>query len=177
MSGRHLGRRLGLVAAIAAVYLVAVRPARVAYLDHVAVPLFARGAEVEAGQIRLQTDRTVVTASGPGVDERRGADSALFKTPLGDRPMLGVLALAALYPGRRWWLVLAGTALLEGALTTAFFSAGTAGVPGAFVAHRVAQAVLNDTIPLVLPALVFLLDRAGYLGDSAGGPSHRGLEE
>lgn len=161
--GRNLLLRVGLVAAIVVVYLIAVRPARIVFLEHVATPLFASGGAVEDGSIRLEPDLTVVTASGPGVDERGLNDSALFKTPLGDRPMLGVLVLAALYPRKRWWLVLAGTALLEGGLTTAFFAAGTNGVSGAFVAHRVTQAVLNDTIPLVLPALLFLLDRSGFL--------------
>ena len=160
---RALLHRAALVALIAAAYWVAVRPARVLFLDRVAVPLFASGGEVRSGRIRLDVDRTVVMASGPGVDARSRTDEALYKTPLGDRPMLGVLVLALLYPRRRWWLALAATALVEGVVTTACFSAGTHGVAGGFVAHRVAQAVLNDTLPLTVPALLFLLDRAGYL--------------
>lgn len=163
MTARDAGRGVVLVAVLVAVYLVAIRPTRVAFVDHVGMPLFGAGEEVEAGRVTLEADETVVLAMGPGVDERGRAASALFKTPLGDRPMLGVLALAFLYPRRRWWLALAGTALAEGIFTTVFFAAGTHGVGGAFVAHRVTQAVLNDTIPLAVPALVFLLDQTGYL--------------
>lgn len=152
-----------LVGVLVVVYLVAIRPARVLFLEEAAVPLFAAGDEVEAGRVELVPDQTVVLARGPGVDERGRSDSALFKTPLGDRPMLGVLALAFLYPSRRWWLALAATALAEGVLTTAFFAAGTHGVPHAFVLHRVTQAVFNDTIPLAMPALIFLFDRAGMI--------------
>ncbi|HEX8299998.1 MAG TPA: hypothetical protein VF594_12620 [Rubricoccaceae bacterium] len=158
-----LVHRLALVGLVVAAYWTAVRPARVLFLEHVAVPLFASGAEVMSGRIRLDADRTVVLASGPGVDERSLADEALYKTPLGDRPMLGVLVLAMLYPRRRWWLALAATALAEGVVTTACFSAGTHGVAYGFVVHRIAQAVLNDTLPLTVPALLFLLDRAGFL--------------
>ncbi len=163
MRAPRLVHRLGLVAVLAVVYLIAVRPARVAFLEHVATPLFAQGDEVQAGRITLTPDRTVVMARGDDVDGRVGEGEALFKTPLGDRPMLGVLALAFLFPSRRWWLVLAGTALAEGVITTVCFTAGTHGVPGAFVGHRVAQAVLNDTLPLAMPALLYLLGRSGYL--------------
>lgn len=156
-------QRVGLVLVLVLAYVVAIRPARVAFLQHVAVPTFARGEAVVDGRIALVPDQTVVMATGIGVDQGDGEGEALFKTPLGDRPMLGVLALAFLYPRRRWWLALAGTALAEGVITTVCFAAGTAGIPGAFVAHRVAQAVLNDTIPLAFPALLFLLDRSGYL--------------
>lgn len=168
--------RLGLVGVLALAYVVAVRPARVAFLEHVATPLFARGEAVRSGRITLQPDQTVVLATGNGVDARDGEGEALFKTPLGDRPMLGVLALAFLYPGRRWWALLAGTALAEGVITTACFAAGSDGAAGAFVAHRVAQAVLNDTLPLAMPALIFLLDRAGYLADSDPAPPAVTLE-
>lgn len=165
---KSLATRLALVALVAAGYWLAVRPLRVLFLEGVAVPTFASGSEVRNGRIRLDVDRTVVTAVGPGVDERSRSDEALYKTPLGDRPMLGVLVLALLFPRRRWWAVLAATALVEGVVTTACFSAGTHGVAGGFVAHRVAQAVLNDTLPLTVPALLFLLGRAGYLSDEKG---------
>ena len=167
---------LALVGVIAVAYFVAIRPARVAFLEHVATPLFERGEGVQSGRITLIPDGTVVLATGVGVDARDGEGEALFKTPLGDRPMLGVLALAFLYPGRRWWALLAATALAEGVITTICFAAGSAGVAGAFVAHRVAQAVLNDTIPLAMPALVFLLDQAGYLPAAPSASGAGGME-
>ena len=160
-------QRVGLVLAIVLVYLVAIRPARVAFTDGVALPLFSEGSAVRSGEITLTPDATVVLAVGDGVDERDGEGEALFKTPLGDRPMAGVLALAFLFPRRRWWLVLAGTALAEGVITTVCFAAGTDGVAGAFVGHRVAQAVLNDTLPMAMPALIYLLSRSGYLAEPA----------
>ena len=163
-------QRVGLVLALVSVYLVGIRPARVAFTSGVAMPLFSDGSAVRSGEVTLTPDETVVLATGLGVDQRDGQGEALFKTPLGDRPMLGVLALAFLYPRRRWWALLAATALAEGVVTTICFAAGSDGISGAFVAHRIAQAVLNDTLPLAMPPLIFLLDRAGMLEGPLDGP-------
>ena len=129
-----------------AAYVFVVRPARIAWASHVALPVAEAARDPSVGVEQLPGEPLVVMTGGPR-DERHSA-------PAGLSFLLAGAILTAAQPKRPWWAVLLGAHLALGALALGLFALGTSGWPLAFALQRFIATFLLDVGTLLVPVWV-----------------------
>lgn len=186
-----VGRRprlwgLAFAAALLAVYVAAVRPARMWAAEAVVYPALAA---IDTPRARtLQIVRTPRRADAVwAVPARLGADPeaaiqdhrpevAEWAAPVGVVFLLPALFLVAAFPARPYWLYLLAYHLGLGAVSFGVFALGVGWFEPAFAVYTFSRTYLAETVSLVVPLLLVLAGgEAGRLGEvlSSGGSARR----
>lgn len=163
---------LALATVLAAAYLLAIRPARVALAVEVAGPLYER-IDTERGQQfeilaspRGGADVYAVPPAAQSVDDLE-AGVAVWASPFGALFIVPALFLALLFPDKPYWLYLLAYHAAVGLLGSLVFAIGLGWVEPAFALYTFSRTYLTETVSLVVPLLLWLAGRAEGQAESA----------
>ena len=174
-----------LAALLLAVYLVALRPARLWTAAHVARPLFeavdtprARAFVVAMTPTRPDAVFAVPRDRFDGRDLRqlaREGGVAEWAAPVGVLFLLPAMFLVAVFPTRPFWVVLLGYHVAVGVLSTAVFAVGLGWFEPAFRVYLFTRTYLTESVSLVVPLLLYLAARGvGPLAPRRSGAADSG---
>ena len=159
--------------ALALAYVFAVRPARVALGETVALPLFASVDTERAAGFRVtgtpQIPGAVLAVPlDPGLtDQERVAGTALWSPPAGALWVFPAMFLLFTFPARPYWLWLLGYHLGLGVVAAGVFAVGIGWAEPAFALYTFSRTYMTETVSLAIPLLLWLAGRAGP-SDSPG---------
>lgn len=169
-----------LAVALLALYVVALKPARLFVAEHVAYPAFAsiETPRAEALTVARTPGRpdavwAYPTALAAGRDaqtvvyENRDA-VAEWAAPVGVIFLLPALLLVAVYPSRPFWLWLLGYHVVLGVVSAFVFALGVGYVEAAFAVYTFSRTYLAEAVSLVVPLLLLL--SGGAFGALAPAP-------
>ena len=156
--------------ALLALYVTAIRPARLWTAAYVARPLFeaidtprARGYAVLVSPNRPDAVYAVPVATADGRDpqqlEREDIAVAEWAAPVGVLFILPAMFLVAVFPTRLFWAGLLGYHVAIGAVSLAVFAVGLGWFAPAFGLYTFARTYLTESVSLVVPLLLFLAGR------------------
>ncbi len=143
-------------------YLALVRPARVLWAQHVALPAVTSVAD-GTRPVAQPPGQPVVEVSGREHVER-------YTAPGGITFLIAGALLAATRPRKPWWLYLLGYHVLGGALALGFFVLGASGVGLGFEAERFVATFLIDVVTLVVPVWLVFRPPPPMAASAAGAP-------
>ena len=151
---------------LAVVYMVAVRPARVALGQEVAFPLFAsveteRSAGFEVTTTPQVPGAVLAVPLDPALkDQEQVAGTALWSPPAGALWVFPAMFLLFTFPTRPYWLWLLGYHLAIGLVAALVFAIGIGYAEPAFALYTFSRTYMTETVSLAIPLLLWLAGRA-----------------
>ena len=155
--------------ALVGAYVGLLRPAREAFAEHVAYPVFAavdtpRSAQYEVVRPGRRAEAVFVYPAGevppPEAHPADGPQPAIWSAPAGVIFLLPAMFLLVAFPTRPYWIYLLGYHLALGVGTVALFALGIGWVPWAFNLHEFARTYVSEGVSLTVPLLLFLAGKA-----------------
>ena len=152
-------------------YLVALRPAREVFAQHVAYPIFAsidtpRSAQFDVVQPERRPEAVFVLPRG--ARDEQGV--IVWAAPVGVIFLLPAMFLVVAFPTRPYWLYLLAYHLVLGLSTIALFGLGIGWIPAAFNVHQFARTYVSEGISLTVPLLLYLAGKAHQIRQEDAAP-------
>lgn len=145
-------------------YLVAIRPAREAFAQHVAYPVFAsvdtpRSQGFDVVQPQRRPEAVFVVPAGTDPED----NPIVWASPAGVIFLLPALFLIVAFPSRPYWLYLLAYHLVLGLGTIVLFALAIGWMPVAFDFHQFARTYVSEGVSLTVPLLLYLAGKAGEI--------------
>ncbi len=166
-------RGIGLAVLLLAVYVVALRPARLWVSAHLAAPALQQIDTPRARTLALvriaRRPHCPIPLPGPGLTPdvsdaglqgvEQDAEPPPWAAPVGVIFLLPAMFLAALFPSRPYWAYLLAYHVVLGLTSFLVFAAGVAWWAPAFGVYTFARTYLAETVSLAVPLLLALAAR------------------
>ncbi|OZC02468.1 hypothetical protein [Rubricoccus marinus] len=144
-------------------YLVAIRPAREVFAQHVAYPVFAaidtpRSRAFDVVQPERRAEAVFVLPRGEELDPN--IEGIVWAAPAGIIFLLPAMFLIVAFPTRPYWLYLLAYHAVLGLGTVALFALAIGWFASFFDVHEFARTYVSEGVSLTVPLLLFLAGKA-----------------
>ncbi len=144
-------------------YIVAIRPAREAFAQHVAYPVFAavdteRSRTLDVVQPERRAEAVFVLPKGEELAPN--IKGIVWAAPAGVIFLMPAMFLIVAFPTRPYWFYLLGYHAVLGLGTIALFALGIGWFPSFFDVHEFARTYVSEGVSLTVPLLLFLAGKA-----------------
>lgn len=160
--------RVGAAIALLLGYEYALRPARVVFVERVALPAFE---SIETDRSEQMTLVRATELTIRAVPEDGDREPLHYAAPAGALFLLGGLFLVFMFPERLYWLILLGYHLSLGLVALGLFALGVGWWDPAFHLFRFSRTYASDVVGLLVPLVLYLRGRTVRARDEDGVPA------